>query len=186
VSVHSRTYFTSRRGTTGSEHRNGEALATFGKQGEKREWKETFELATSEFRFEWTGAVSVKPRIAETCQGGAMRKMYMLAAAVLMMGMPAAAKEPRAGTIVSETSVGCGSQIKNKKETTELLCQEYVVRTETTEYHIRQEKHAGQELIPVNTSIEFTLDKDKMKFKANGKKYEYQVVSEMAVATAKP
>jgi hypothetical protein len=99
-----------------------------------------------------------------------MRKMYMLAAAVLMMGMPAAAKEPRAGTIVSETSVGCGSQIKNKKETTELLCPEYVVRTETTEY----------------TSIEFTLDRDKMKFKANGKKYEYQVVSEMAVATAKP
>jgi len=82
-------------------------------------------------------------------------------------------------------SVSCGSQIKNKKETTELLCQEYVVRTDTTEYHIRQEKHAGQELIPVNTNIEFTLDKDKMKFRANGKKYEYLVVSEAAVAAPK-
>jgi hypothetical protein len=80
--------------------------------------------------------------------------------------------------------VACGSQqVKNKKETTDVLCQEYVVRAGTTEYHIRQEKHAGQELIPVNTSIEFTLDKDKMKFKANGKKYEYLVVSEAAVAT---
>jgi len=114
-----------------------------------------------------------------------MRKTYMLVAAVVLLGIPAAAKEPQAGKIVSEGSVACGSQVKNKKETTELLCQEYVVRTGTTEYHIRQEKHADQELIPVNTSIEFTLDKDKMKFKANGKKYEYLVVSETAVATPK-
>jgi hypothetical protein len=98
----------------------------------------------------------------------------------------AGAKEPEAGTIVSESSVACRSKVKNKKETAEVICQEYVVRTQTTEYHIRQEKHAGQELIPVNTSIEFTLNKDKMKFTANGKKYEYLVVSETAVATPKP
>lgn len=116
----------------------------------------------------------------------AMRKTYMLVAAVVLMGIPAAAKETQAGTIVSETSVACGSQVKNKKETAEVLCQEYVVRTDTTEYHIRQEKHADQELIPVNTSIEFTLNKDKMKFRANGKKYEYLVVSETAAATPKP
>jgi len=115
-----------------------------------------------------------------------MRKTYMLVAAVLLLGIPAAAKEPQAGMIVSESSVACGSQVKNKKETTELLCQEYVVRAGTTEYHIRQEKHADQELIPVNTSIEFTLDKDKMKFKANGKKYEYLVVSETAVPASHP
>jgi len=115
-----------------------------------------------------------------------MSKTYMLVAAVAMLAIPAAAKEPQAGTIVSESSVTCGSQVKNKKETTQLLCQEYVVRTETTEYHIRQEKHADQELIPVNTSIEFTLDKDKMKFRANGKKYEYLVVSETALPAPKP
>jgi hypothetical protein len=44
--------------------------------------------------------------------------------------------------------------MKNKKETAEVLCQEYVVRTETTEYHIGQKKHADQDLIPVNISIE--------------------------------
>ena len=115
-----------------------------------------------------------------------MRRTYMLAAAVAMLAIPAAAKEPQAGTIVSESSVACGSQVKNKRETTQLLCQEYVVRTETTEYHIRQEKHADQELIPANTSIEFTLNKDKMKFKANGKKYEYLVVSETALPAPKP
>jgi hypothetical protein len=120
-------------------------------------------------------------------QGGRMRKAYLLVAAMLLAGIPASAKEPQAGTIVSESSVACGSQVtKNKKGTMEVLCQEYVVRTETTEYHVRQEKAAKQEMIPVNTSIEFTLDKDKMKFKANGKKYEYIVVSESAVTAAKP
>ncbi len=115
-----------------------------------------------------------------------MRKTFMLMAVVMLMGIPAAAKELQTGTIVSESSVDCGSRAKNKKETTQVLCQEYVVRTETTEYHIRQEKPAGKELIPVNSSIEFTLDKDKMKFRANGKKYEYLVVSETAVPAPKP
>ncbi len=114
-----------------------------------------------------------------------MGKVFVLLAAAVLAGIPAAAKEPQAGTIISESSVACGSQVKNKKQTTEMLCQEYVVRTETTEYHVRQEKPADKALIPVNTSVEFTLEKDKMKFKANGKKYEYLVVSELAApATA--
>jgi hypothetical protein len=121
-----------------------------------------------------------------------VRKSFVLVGAVLFAGIPAAAKEPQAGTIVAESSVPCGSKVKNKKETSEVLCQEYVVRADTTEYHVRQEKPADKALIPVNTSVEFTLDKDKMKFKANGKKYEYLVVSESAApataaaATPKP
>jgi hypothetical protein len=114
-----------------------------------------------------------------------MSKSYVLVAALAFAVIPAAAKEPQPGTIVSESSVACGSQVKNKKETAQVLCQEYVVRTETTEFHVRQEKPADKALIPVNTSIEFTLEKDKMKFKANGKKYEYLVVSETA-APSKP
>jgi hypothetical protein len=114
-----------------------------------------------------------------------MRKTLMLAAAVVLAGIPAAAKEPQAGTIIAESSVACGSQVNKKKQTADVLCQEYVIRTETTEYHVRQEKPADKALIPVNTSVEFTLDKDKMKFKADGKKYEYLVVSESAApATA--
>jgi hypothetical protein len=117
--------------------------------------------------------------------GGFVRKAIALVAAVVLAGIPAAAKEPQAGTIISESSVACGSQVKNKKQTADVLCQEYVVRAETTEYHVRQEKAADKALIPVNTSVEFTLEKDKMKFKANGKKYEYLVVSESAApATA--
>lgn len=85
------------------------------------------------------------------------------------------------GTIVSENSVSCGSQAEGKKKTTELMCQEYVIRTESTEYHVRQEKEAHKALLPVNAPVEITLKKDKMKFKVDGKEYEMLVVSESAV-----
>ncbi|HEX8814063.1 MAG TPA: hypothetical protein VF753_01050 [Terriglobales bacterium] len=100
-----------------------------------------------------------------------------LAAAVL------AGNPPMAGTIVSENSVDCGTK-GNKKKQQDLVCQEYVVRTTTTEYHIRQQKQKDQSLLPMNSSIEFTMDKDKMKFKLNGSNYEFLVVSETAVAAA--
>ena len=116
-----------------------------------------------------------------------MNKPFVLACVVIFGATlaPAGNKPPQMGTIVSENSVACGSKME-KKQNLELLCQEYVVRTTTTDYHIRQMKPSDKALIPVNTAIEFTLDKDKMKFKANGKSYEYLVVSEAATDTAKP
>lgn len=114
-----------------------------------------------------------------------MKRIYLLAAAMVLAALPAAANEPQTGTVVSEKSVPCGSEVNKKKETVQLVCQEYVIRTETTEYHVRQEKPVEKALIPVNTSVELTLDKDKMKFKANGRKYEYLIVSETAVTAAK-
>ena len=118
-----------------------------------------------------------------------MRKPFLLAAALVFVATLAyAGNKPQFGTIVSENSVPCGSTVekgkKNKQMTVEVLCQEYVVRTEAVDYHIRQSKPADKALIPVNTPIEFTLDKDRMKFKANGKSYEYLIVSEAAVAAA--
>ena len=116
-----------------------------------------------------------------------MKKPFLLAAVLLFGGILLhAANKPQTGTIISEKSVACGSTLekgkKNKQTTVEVLCQEYVVRTAGTDYHIRQLKPADKALIPVSTPIEFTLDKDKMKFKANGKSYEYLIVSETAVA----
>jgi hypothetical protein len=103
------------------------------------------------------------------------------AALALSVSLPAAfAKDNMQGTIVSENSVACGSQTKGKKSN-ELMCQEYVIRTEATEYHVRQEKEAHKALIPVNAPVEFSLHKDKMKFKAEGKEYEMLVVSEGAI-----
>jgi len=92
----------------------------------------------------------------------------------------AAAKEMMQGKIVSENSVNCGTQDKGKKKTVQMMCQEYVIRTDTTDYHVRQEKESHKDILPVNAPVELTLSKDKMKFKVNGKEYEMMVVSEAA------
>jgi hypothetical protein len=117
-----------------------------------------------------------------------MKKTFLLGAVVFCGAIPLqAGNKPQNGTIISENSVACGSTVekgkKNKQTSVEVLCQEYVVRTGGTDYRIRQAKPADKALIPINTPIEFTLDKDKIKFKANGKSYEYLVVSEAAAAT---
>ena len=115
-----------------------------------------------------------------------MKKVSLLLAVVAICLCSAWAKEKTEtqGTLVSENSVQCGSQAKGKK-TSDLMCQEYVIRTDTTEYHVRQEKEAHKEMLPVNAPVELTISKDKMKFKVNGKGYEMLIVSEAAV-TAPP
>jgi hypothetical protein len=87
--------------------------------------------------------------------------------------------KPQSGIILSHTSVACGSK-KSKKKDIDLLCHQYVVRSGATDYTIRQQKPADQELISLSTTVEFKLDKSKMKFKANGKSYEYLVVGQAA------
>jgi hypothetical protein len=94
---------------------------------------------------------------------------------------PAAQQKDTPGTIVSESSVACGTKQEGKKKSAELLCQQYTVRTSTNEYQIRQPKPSEKSIFPPNTPIYFTLEKDKMKFKINGKKYEFLVVGTSAV-----
>lgn len=113
-----------------------------------------------------------------------MRKiLVMLGVTALAVGL-VWAKEETQGTLVSENSVQCGSQANGKKKTTDVMCQEYVIRTATTEYHVRQEKEGHKEMLPVNAPVELTISKDKMKFKVNGKSYEMLIVSESAVPAA--
>jgi hypothetical protein len=114
-----------------------------------------------------------------------MRKTFLLLAVVvvsLVLGAGAAAAKDKemTGTIVSENSVPCGSEAKSKKQSVQMMCQEYVIRTDATDYHVRQEKEEHKALLPVNAPVELTLSKDKMKFKVNGKGYEMLVVSESA------
>jgi hypothetical protein len=92
-----------------------------------------------------------------------------------------AGETPTPATIISETSVACGTKQQGKKQSTSLVCQQYTVRTSTTEYQVRQEKPSDKGILAPNTPIEFTLSKDKMKFKVNGKKYEFLVVGTSGV-----
>ncbi|MGP0021683.1 MAG: hypothetical protein ACLPHP_24165 [Candidatus Sulfotelmatobacter sp.] len=112
--------------------------------------------------------------------------VLLMAVLTLGLSMAAAAKDEMQGTLISENSVQCGSQAKGKKQTVELMCQEYVIRTDTTEYHVRQEKEAHKAMLPVNAPVELTIKKDKMKFKVNGKEYEMLVVSESAAPAGAP
>ena len=105
----------------------------------------------------------------------------ILAAAILCAFMSLAGTTPMAGTIISEQSVDCGTKNKGKKSSTDVVCQQYVVHTSTTEYQIRQPKPKDEAIIPANTPIQFTIDKDKMKFKVNGKGYEFLIVGTSAL-----
>ncbi len=108
----------------------------------------------------------------------------MLLTALALVAVCASAKEKiGTGIVISETSVPCGSQKAKHHSTQDLLCQEYVIRTDSIEYHVRQPQQYHAELVPVNTQIEFKLDKDKMKFKVDGKQHELIVVSEAAVSS---
>jgi hypothetical protein len=104
------------------------------------------------------------------------------AALLLSTAVVFAGSKSQQGTVVSQTSVACGAK-KSKKQDIDLLCQQYVVRSGTTDYTIRQPKPSDQTLIPLNTSILFTLDKNKMKFKADGKSFEFIVVSQAAASS---
>ena len=117
-----------------------------------------------------------------------MEKVLLALIVAVLGASTAAAKDTvMQGTIVSESSVPCGSEAKGKKETVDLMCQEYVIRTGATEYHVRQQKEEHKALLPVNAPVELTISKDKMKFKVNGKGYEMLIVSESAAApTAAP
>lgn len=112
------------------------------------------------------------------------RMSSILLAAFMVPGLVTVARagdRPLSGKIISEQSVDCGTKKQSKKEQTELLCQEYIVRTATTEYHIQQPKQKDQTLLPVNSPVEFVMDKDKMKLKVQGKQYVFVVVSETAI-----
>lgn len=112
-----------------------------------------------------------------------MKNRFLLALAGVVVAtftLARAGEAPKSGTIVSENSVDCGTKKQGRKEQTDLMCQEYVLRTDTTEYHIRQQKQKDQAMLPLNAPVQFTMNKDKMKLKAGGKSYEFLVVSEAA------
>ncbi|HWY42065.1 MAG TPA: hypothetical protein VNX66_01110 [Candidatus Sulfotelmatobacter sp.] len=113
-----------------------------------------------------------------------MKKFLTLFATLFLSAAVAyAGPKPQPGNILSHTSVACGTK-KSKKQDIDLLCQQYVVRSGSTDYTIRQPKPSDKTLIPLNTAIQFTLDKNKMKFKANGESFEFMVISQAAASSA--
>lgn len=98
------------------------------------------------------------------------------------------------GKLVSMSSVSCGYSENTgksvageiigtdsaKKQTQELLCQEYVLQGEHVTYHIRPKDQKHPALLPIGETAEFRIEKDKMMLRvpeSDDKEREYIVLS---------
>jgi hypothetical protein len=117
--------------------------------------------------------------------------------AIVLLAAVAQAKEPKhfqSGKLMKMQSVQCGTDQKNGKslagemigtdsshmKTRELLCQQYVVQTDTLVYTIQPKDDKHPALLPVGEKAQFRLDKDKMLLRVedmDDKEREYIVVS---------
>jgi hypothetical protein len=138
-----------------------------------------------------------------------MRLTFTLLA-LLAMASVASAREPRhyqSGKLLQMASVPCGMAEKDAKtltgellgtdsshkKTEEVLCQEYVLESETITYRIRPKDDKHPVLLPVGQQAQFFLNKDKMVLRVedlDNKDREYFVVSmtpkETNTAAAQP
>lgn len=72
-----------------------------------------------------------------------------------------------------------GTDSENKK-TKEMLCPEYVLRSERIIYRIRPKDEKHPALLPVGEEVQFRIDKDKMKLRVpegDNKERDYAVIS---------
>jgi hypothetical protein len=126
-----------------------------------------------------------------------MRLHYALA--LLLLTSAAQAKEPRhyqSGKLIKMDSVYCGMDEKNGKSLAgelvgtdsahtkkkELLCQEYVLETESVVYRIRPRDEKHPALLPIGEKAQFRIDKDKMLLRVedlDDREREYVVISMM-------
>lgn len=124
-------------------------------------------------------------------------KIGFFPAALLGLATVAIAKEPRhyqSGKLLTMNSVPCGTAEKDAKslsgellgtdsshkKTEEVLCQEYVMESETVTYRIRPKDDKHPVLLPVGQHAQFFLQKDKMELRVedlDDKDRDYIVVS---------
>ena len=129
--------------------------------------------------------------------------------AILLLSVIVLAKEPKhyqSGKLLKMESVKCGTDEKNGKslagevigtdsahmKTHELLCQQYVLETESVTYTIRPRDDKHPVLLPIGEKAQFRMDKDKIVLRVedfDDKERDYEVVSmvpkDSAAASAK-
>jgi hypothetical protein len=122
---------------------------------------------------------------------------FLLLAATLQTAAPAPAKDKPAferGVLLQMDSTHCGFAEKGSKtvageilgtdgqhkNTQEVLCQEYILKSDRLIYRIRPKDDKHPTLLPVGESAEFRIHKDRMLLRvpeSDGKEREYIVVS---------
>ena len=116
---------------------------------------------------------------------------------VALIASVAQAKKPRhyqSGKLVKMESVKCGTDAKDAKsfageiigtdsqhmKTKELLCQQYVLETDSVIYTIQPKDDKHPALLPIGEQAQFRLEKDKIALRVedgDDKEREYFVVS---------
>src|SRR6266404_6849408 len=117
--------------------------------------------------------------------------------AILLLAALASAKEPKhyqSGKLLKMESVKCGTDENNGKsitgemlgtdsahmKTREMLCQQYLLETDSVMYTIRPKDEKHPVLLPIGEKAQFRVDKDKIVLRVedlDDKEREYQVVS---------
>ena len=123
--------------------------------------------------------------------------VFLVITASLQTVAPAPAKDKPAydrGTLLQMDSTHCGYAEKDgktltgeilgtdgqHKKTQEVLCQEYILKSDRLIYRIRPKDDKHPTLLPVGESAEFRIHKDRMLLRvpeSDGKEREYIVVS---------
>lgn len=124
-----------------------------------------------------------------------MQFRYLLA--IVLLAAAVQAKEPKhyqSGKLLKMESVKCGTDEKNGKslagemigtdsahmKTHELLCQQYLLETDSVMYTIRPKDEKHPVLLPIGEKAQFRMDKDKIVLRVedlDDKEREYGVVS---------
>lgn len=98
------------------------------------------------------------------------------------------------GKLLEMKSVTCGTTEKDSssalsqiigtdsdsKKRQDVLCQEYVLQADSVLYHIRPRDEKHPEILPVGSSAQFRIEKDKLLLRVDnldGKDHQYIVVS---------
>jgi len=124
-----------------------------------------------------------------------MRLHYVLALALIAsVAQAKGSRHYQTGKLVRMESVKCGTDAKDAKsfagemlgtdsqhmKTKELLCQQYVVQSDSVIYTIRPKDDKHPALLPIGEEAQFRLDKDKILLRvedSDDKEREYFVVS---------
>jgi hypothetical protein len=125
-------------------------------------------------------------------------KWILCALAAVTLSSLAYGKDPapyQSGKLLQMNSVRCGTAQKSdtsalgeiigtddrSTKTQDVLCQEYVLETDSVVYRIRPRDEKHPDLLPIGTMAQFRIEKDKLILRAAGtdKERQYLVVSVM-------
>jgi hypothetical protein len=117
--------------------------------------------------------------------------LSVLVGATLLSSLAQAKDVSQKATIVTVNSIPCGTKRRHLVQAVEQSCREYILRSGSTEYHIRQKVEKKTELLALGQQVTFTIHKDRMRVHATDKSgksgdFEFALVLITAASEVNP